>query len=219
MKRKEIRDHYENNREEIESRLEEFRNLRDAPEDRKFLELVFVILTSQTEAQNAWKAAKALKNKDSLLSGNPEDIDTVLERNEVRYAEEKAIYIVQNREELSQPTLRNPERQLKISEKIDQDELDSSRAWFAENVSGISWKGASHFLRNIGYGNGFAIVSSHIIGVMNELGLTESTEPPSGREKYLEVEERIQELAEELDIDVKALDLVLWSMRTGEVFK
>jgi len=32
-------------------------------------------------------------------------------------------------------------------------------------------------------------------------------------------EETMRELAEELGIDIQALDLVLWSMETGEVFK
>lgn len=219
MKRSDIEKQYEEQKEEIESRLEEFHELRDAPEERKFLELVFVILTSQTKAEKAWEAAKQLESQDLLTSGNDECIQQVLEEQDVQYAKEKASYIIENYENLSQPTLADPERKLKISNRIDVEDLDSSRDWFAENVKGISWKGASHFLRNIGYGNGFAIISSHIIDTMQELGLVEAAEPPRNREEYLELEERLQEFAEDTGIDIEALDLVLWSMKTGEVFK
>ena len=83
----------------------------------------------------------------------------------------------------------------------------------------MSWKGSSHFLRNIGYGDDFAIISSHIINVLHELGLLETLDPPSGKKEYLEIERKFQDLARTLEIDVKELDLVLWSMRTGKVFK
>ncbi|EGQ43832.1 MAG: hypothetical protein J07AB43_04980 [Candidatus Nanosalina sp. J07AB43] len=61
--KEDIKQHFKENRKEIENRLEEFRELRESPNKRKFNELVFVILTSQTEAQKAWEASKKLKEQ------------------------------------------------------------------------------------------------------------------------------------------------------------
>lgn len=219
MKKSEIKKQYREKREEIDSRLKEFKDLRDSSEERKFLELTFVLLTSRTGAEKAWEAANKLQSSDLLLSGGTGDIEQILDEHEVQYPENKAEFIVENREKLSQPTLADPEKKLKISDRIDAEDLDSSRRWFVENVKGISWKGASHFLRNIGYGNSFAIISSHIAGQLYELELKEDPDPVDNEEEYLELEQRLQELSEDLGIDIKALDLVLWSMKTGKVFR
>mgnify|MGYP002761250269 CR=1 FL=1 len=219
MERSDIENHYRENRREIESRLESFESLKDSGEERKFKELVFVILTSQTDAEKAWEATETLENRNLLYKGKKKEISTVLEAEGIQYAEEKSGYIVENRESLSQPTLADPERKLKISQKIDESNLNQSREWFAENVKGMSWKGSSHFLRNIGYGDDFAIISGHIINVLHELGILETLEPPSGKKEYLEIENKFQDLAENLETGAKELDLVLWSMRTGKIFK
>lgn len=219
MNRKKITEHYRENREEIEGRLKDFKKLRDSSEDRKFKELVFVILTSQTEAEKAWSAVKSLDEENLIQSGGKGEISRLLDENSVSYPDDKASYIRENFRDLSQPTLEDPEQGLKISRRINTDDLESTRSWFAENVKGISWKGASHFLRNIGYGNGFAIISGHISSQMFELGLTETPEPPENREEYMDMEEKLQEFSDKIGIDIKALDLVLWSMKTGEVFK
>jgi N-glycosylase/DNA lyase len=219
MKKSEIKKHYREKRKEIDSRLKEFKSLRDSSEERKFLELTFVLLTSRTDAEKAWEAANKLERSDLLLSGGTEDIGTILDEKGVQYPEKKAEFVVENREKLSQPTLVDPEKKLKISNRIDKEDLDSSRRWFAENLKGIGWKGASHFLRNIGYGNGFAIISGHIAGQLYELELKENPGPVDDEEEYLELEQRLQKLSEDLGIDIKALDLVLWSMKTGKVFR
>ncbi|EGQ43831.1 MAG: hypothetical protein J07AB43_04970 [Candidatus Nanosalina sp. J07AB43] len=120
---------------------------------------------------------------------------------------------------LSQPTLTDSKHSLKINSRIDEEDLEKTRRWFAENIKGISWKGSSHFLRNIGYGNGFAIISSHISSQMYELGLTKNPNPPDTYRRYVNQEQKLKEFSEDIGIDIKALDLVLWSMRTGEIFK
>ncbi|MFB6116026.1 MAG: hypothetical protein ABEK10_00805 [Candidatus Nanosalina sp.] len=219
MNQKDIIKHYRSNQKKIESRLEEFNELRNSSDIRKFEELSFVILTSQTDAKNAWQAVKKLREDSLILEGEKEEISDVLENSTISYSKDKADYIVKNRENLSQPTLADPERKVKINSRIDAENLESTREWFSENIKGISWKGASHFLRNIGYGNGFAIISSHIASQLFDLGLTDNPEPPKNRKQYLSKEEALQDLAENTGIDIKALDLVLWSMKTGEVFK
>lgn len=213
-----IKQQYREEKEVIEQRLEEFSELRDASEYRLFKEFVFVILTSQTSAKKAWEAAEQLDSQDLLLDGDRSEIAEVLRDNEVQYEENKASYIVENRQTLSQPTLQDPTNELKISYKIDENNLEKTRRWMVENLQGVGWKAASHFLRNIGYSN-LAIVSGYISEDLAELGLTESAQQPGNEDEYLEAEEKMRKLAEELEISVEALDLVLWSMETGEVFK
>ena len=219
MKYRELKEHYLENKDEIEERLEEFRETGDSGDKRLFKELVFVILTSQTEAQKAWKATQEMDEKDLLLAGNREQIVEVLKRNGVQYENDKASYIVENRKFLSQPTLSNPAKELKLKEKIDKEDLEKSRDWLVENLKGIGMKGASHFLRNIGHGNGFAIISGHLLDKMFELGIIDSNEPPSNREEYRAIEQNFREFSQEIGISAPALDLAIWSMETGEVFK
>ena len=219
MDKKKILKHYQENREVIDNRLKEFERLRDADDQRLFKELVFVILTSQSSAKKSWEATQKLEELSLLESSEKDEIARVLELNDIQYEQKKASYIVENRKKLSQPTLTDPSGKLKIAELIRPDSLDKTRSWFVENIDGLSWKGGSHFLRNIGYGNGFAIVSSRIVSKLYELDYVEDLEQPSDKESYLEVEKKMQQLAEDTGIDVKALDLVLWSMETGEVFK
>lgn len=219
MNTEEVRDHYLKHKEKVETRLREFEQLRDSSDRRLFQELVFVILSSQTSAKKAWKASEELEKSNFLLEGSKNEISEILASNEIQYEVSKADYIVKNREMLLQPTLTNPEKELKLKGKINPENLDKSRKWLAENIQGISWKGASHFLRNIGYGNSFGIISSHILTKLAQLGAIENTDQPSNKESYIELEKEMQEIAEKIDIDVKALDLVLWSMETGKVFK
>ncbi|MFB6208819.1 MAG: hypothetical protein ABEJ56_01625 [Candidatus Nanohaloarchaea archaeon] len=219
MKREDLMEQYRERRKEIDSRLEDFEKLRQASDIRMFKELVFVILTSQTEAEKAWEATGELDDRGLLDEGGEQRIAEVLRDHDVSYEENKSSYIVENRKKLSQPTLDDPSGELKLKNRIDPENLEKTRKWLVDSVSGISWKGASHFLRNIGYGNGFAIISSHILKVMSQLDLIESPSAPENREEYMEYEEKLRRLSEELGIDIKALDLVTWSLRTGEVFK
>lgn len=219
MDSEDIQNHYSENKEIVEERLEEFKQLQEADDERLFLELVFVILTSQTQAKNAWEAVFSLKENDLLLEGESDAMAELLESHEVQYEHNKAGYVTKNRKMFSQPTLNDPTGELKLKDRIDPERLDRTRSWFVENVNGLGWKGASHFLRNIGYGNGFAIISSRISSKMYELGLLDSPEPPSDKDSYLEAERDLKNFSEDIGIDIKALDLVLWSMETGEVFR
>jgi len=219
MNPEEIQKHYQENKEEIEKRLEEFKNLQNGSDYRLFMELCFVILTSQSSAKKCWKAVQKLDNQHLLIEGDKSEIAKILNRNEIQYEENKASYLVENRKTLSQPTLTNPTKELKIKEKLDTENLEKTREWLVENIEGLGWKGASHFLRNIGYGNNFAIISNYISKTLYKFELIDEAEQPKNKEEYLKQEEKMNKLAAQLDIQIQALDLILWSMETGEVFK
>lgn len=94
------------------------------------------------------------------------------------------------------------------------------RDWLAreKRIKGLGYKEASHFLRNIGL-MGHAILDKHVLRCLADLEVVDSSRPPSTRARYLEIEERLKGVAREVGIDFDELDLVLWSMKTGEVLK
>ncbi len=218
MNKEEVVEHYRNNKTEIESRLDKFENLREASNRRLFQELSFVIFSSQSSAENSWSAAERIGEK-GLVQNSKTEIAEVLTQEQVQFEERKADYIIKNRRLLSQPTFDNPSTDLKIKSRIKPENLNKTRDWFSRNISGLSWKGSSHFLRNIGYGNGFAILSQHTVSALTDLEVIKSLDPPKNREEYIDMENKVQRFSEEISINIKALDLVLWSVRTGKVFK
>jgi len=94
------------------------------------------------------------------------------------------------------------------------------RDWLAQEkqVKGLGYKEASHFLRNIGV-KGHAILDKHVMRCLAEIGVIDTAKPPATRRQYLEVEQQLVRFAREIRIDFDELDLVLWSMKTGEVLK
>ena len=87
-----------------------------------------------------------------------------------------------------------------------------------EKVDGIGYKEASHFLRNVGF-DGAAILDRHILTLMREYKLIEHVPETLTRRRYLEIEEKLRELAGKVDLSLAELDLYLWYMKTGEVLK
>ncbi len=64
-----------------------------------------------------------------------------------------------------------------------------------------------------------AILDKHILRSLAELKIIDDPKPPNTRAKYLAIEEKLKDLARATEIDFDELDLVLWSMKTGEILK
>lgn len=94
------------------------------------------------------------------------------------------------------------------------------RDWLAQEkqVKGLGYKEASHFLRNIGV-KGHAILDKHVMRCLCEVGVVDAPKPPQTRTRYLAVEQELIRFAREIKVDFDELDLVLWSMKTGEILK
>ena len=94
------------------------------------------------------------------------------------------------------------------------------RDWLAKEprVKGLGYKESSHFLRNVGF-RGYGILDKHVLRCLTEVGVVDSAKPPTTRRRYLEVEAAMREFAQSVQIDFDELDLVLWSMKTGEILK
>lgn len=203
----EIKRIYFSIQEKIRSRLNEFDRLREKGNDGEiFAELVFCILTPQSKAQSCWKTVETLLNKNLLLKGNEDQISKMLKR--VRFRNRKAEYIVEAR------------KHYPIRSKIKKfDDIYSAREWLVKNVRGMGYKEASHFLRNIGFGEELAILDRHILKNLKSLGVIEEIPRFLTKKKYFEIEKKMKKFSEKVEIPMSHLDLVLWYKETGEVFK
>jgi N-glycosylase/DNA lyase len=94
------------------------------------------------------------------------------------------------------------------------------RDWLAQEtrIKGLGFKESSHFLRNIGF-KGYGILDKHVMRCLAELKVVETPKPPTTRNRYIETEQKLRVFASDVCINFDELDLVLWSMKTGEVLK
>jgi len=201
---------YEEVRELIERRLAEFRSVDRRDVVRLFEELTFCVMTPQSRAKAALRAVEELKSRGLLLGGGPEEVAEVLRRNGIRFHNQKAKYIVKNRELVRGDKPR-------LIELLGED-VHRVREVLVEEVWGFGLKEASHFMRNIGY-SGLAVLDRHILKWMKDLGAIEEVPGTLTRRRYLELERRFIRLSEELGLAPEALDLLLWYASTGEVLK
>jgi len=106
-----------------------------------------------------------------------------------------------------------------ILEKIEVLMAIELRNWMAENVDGIGYKEAGHFIRNIGKSdNKVAILDRHILRNLCALNVI-SNEKLKGKKNYFEVEDKFIDFSSKIGIPIDELDLLFWSRENGEVFK
>src|SRR4030066_280561 len=79
-----------------------------------------------------------------------------------------------------------------------------------KNKKGIGYKEASHFLRNIGFGEKIAILDRHILRNLNQLGIIEEIPKSISQAKYMQIEKNMMEFAKQINIPLSDLDLLFW---------
>jgi len=196
---------------EIRARLSDFRKVWRQGDRKIFGELCFCICTPQSKAVYCDKAVKELERSGVLFSGSVPEVRKRLKA--VRFPNNKARFIVETRKRLSVGG------KIMIKRHIDPADLFSTREWLVENILGLGLKEASHFLRNIGFGDRLAILDVHILKNMVRLGVIKERPKNTGRKIYYELEKKFRDLAAELGIPMAELDILLWARETGVVFK
>ncbi len=209
----EIKEIYSDIKDKIKSRLNEFRQIgRTGRDEDIFAELVFCLLTPQSKAKTCWTAVQTLVNKNLLLKGDESQIYTELKG--VRFKYRKAEYVVIARKQFS------GEGKISIKFQIGQFRDNfKMREWLVHNIKGVGYKEASHFLRNIGYGENLAILDRHILKNLVLFGVIKEFPNSLSKSKYLLIEKKMKEFAEAVNIPMSHLDFVLWCKETGEIFK
>jgi N-glycosylase/DNA lyase len=200
-------------KDKIEARLADFRRIWAEGKDRDlFAELAFCILTPQSRARTCWPAIERLKSCGLLFEGTAEEIRGELKN--VRFRERKASYIVSARNQFTKGG------RLSIRSILGGfSDPFAAREWLVENVLGLGYKEAGHFLRNIGLGEDLAILDRHILKNLVLLGVIDEVPSSLTKKRYLEIERRMIVFSKEAKIPMGHLDLLLWSKETGEIFK
>jgi len=200
-------------RTEILKRLSEFEAVwQTGTDERLWEEMVFCFFTGGCSARMGLRSVEAIR--PILLSGNQDELAAAL-RGKHRYPNARASYIVASREFLQEHC------NLRLRKKLQSFDNDLERRdWLVKEkrIKGLGYKEASHYLRNIGL-KGYAILDKHILRSLAELEIIDDAKPPNTRLKYLAVEEKLKNLAKITQIDFDELDLVLWSLKTGEILK
>ncbi len=198
---------------EIRERLAEFDAIWKNGDDFKLWEeMVFCFFTGGCSAKMGLNSVEAVR--PILMDGTHEDLTQAL-LGKHRYPNARAGYIVASRNFLQDHC------DMKIREKLESFEDDLERRdWLVreKGIKGLGYKEASHYLRNIGF-KGYAILDKHVLRSMAELKIIDDPKPPNTRSRYLTYEQLLKKLADQLKIDFDEMDLVLWSMKTGEILK
>ncbi len=208
-----IKTAYTERREEIRARIREFEIIWESePDERLWEEMVFCFFTGGCSAKMGLRSVEAVR--PLLMSGNHAELAEVL-RGKHRYPNARAGYIVASRDFLQEHC------GMRLREKLESfDNHLERRDWLVKEkgIKGLGYKEASHFLRNIGF-KGYAILDKHVLRSLAELKIIDDPKPPNNRSKYLAVENRLENLAKITGVDFDELDLVLWSLKTGEILK
>ena len=202
-------------RKEIKKKLSEFDEVwRNGTDARLWEELAFCIFTAGASARMGLNSIEAVRSL--LLDGEPEAMTRALKRAGAhRFPIARPRYIVTTRAYFRA----HFDMKLRKHLRSFSDPLER-RDWLAQEkqIKGLGYKEASHFLRNIGI-KGHAILDKHVMNCLSEVGVINAPTPPTNRKRYLELEQQFLRFSRDIKINCDELDLVLWSMKTGEILK
>lgn len=205
---------YERIKPDIKRRLEDFKEIwLDGNNEDIHVELSFCILTPQSKARSAWSAITKLRDNGLLYHGDEEEIVNYL--NVVRFKNTKAKNLVILREQMKDS----------LGEIITKDffsilgDVFEVREWIVKHIRGMAHKEASHFLRNVGFGDEIAILDRHILRNLVRLGVIEEIPKTITPKRYKEIEKKMERYCKRIELPMDEFDLLLWYLEAGEIFK
>ncbi|MDP8229689.1 MAG: N-glycosylase/DNA lyase [Candidatus Gorgyraea atricola] len=202
---KSLLDSYKKKKIDIRNRLQEFQHVYKRGDKDIFAELCFCILTPQAKAVICDQAIKRLQRHDLLFKGSQGDVRRCLKG--VRFPNNKARYLVEAR------------KCSDLKAMIDTKDLIRARDWLVKNIKGLGYKEASHFLRNIGFGQDLAILDRHILKNLKRYGIIKKIPESLTKKEYIKIENKMREFFQQLNIPLDEIDLLFWSTETGIIFK
>jgi N-glycosylase/DNA lyase len=215
-----LKEYSESYKDIVTKRLREFKRLRKAHKSRIFCEICFCILTPQSNALVCDRAVAKMDRMGWLK-------DPVAYRDEIgrairgiRFWRNKTKYILRAWKRFESEGGGGLKAVL-LSRRLELEGNRELRNWLREEMRGmgVGMKEASHFLRNVGYWENLAIIDRHVLKCLCELGVLSDAMPPKSDTYYREFEEHISEFSSEIGLQMGELDLLLWSARTGYIFK
>jgi N-glycosylase/DNA lyase len=188
----------------VNKRIKEFKKIDKNSSDQLFKEMCFCILTANFSAERSMQIHNQLSK--CFLTDSQETLAIKLKKSGYRFPNTRAGYITES-------TKCKDILQTIISSL----EGEERREWLVKNIKGLGFKEASHFLRNIGFDD-YAIIDSHILELLERHKLIKSSKTLT-RKKYMEIEKILQTIAIKTNLTLAELDLYLWYMETGKIFK
>lgn len=189
----------------VQEKIREFKELGGKDIDEIFKELCFCILTAGYNAERSIMIQE--KIGDGFLKFSQEDLSLMLRELGHRYPDARARYIVKAREKID-------DLKVVLSSLRDDKQI---REWLVENIDGVGYKEASHFLRNIGRLD-VAIIDFHILDLLDRYGVIKKPKTLT-KKKYLEIEKILENISNQLNMKLGELDLYLWYLETGKILK
>ena len=197
----------------IEKRINHYSNVFIKGSDEAiFAELAFCIFTPQSKALSCWKAVNILHDKNILFKGSVNNIAKNI--NNVRFQNNKAKFLVEARNKFTI----NGQLNIKEVLKSFNNPLDL-RKWIIDNIKGIGYKEAGHFLRNIGLVLDLAIFDRHILRNLKFYNAIEEVPSTLTSKIYLDIEQKMINFCKNINIPMAHMDLLMWAMQTGGIFK
>jgi len=194
---------------DIEKRKVEFRENNTLEKIEK--EFFFCLLTPQCRAKVCWANVESLFAMGILQEGSEKQISEHLYG--IRFKNNKAHYIVDARDKFFNGS------EILVKKLSEGNSAKGLRKYLVENVKGMGYKEASHFLRNTGKGYELAILDRHILRGLTLTGVIKKIPGSLSAGKYLSTEESMNKFAGDIQIPMFNLDFVFWYFFNGEVFK
>ena len=194
---------------QIRFRLAEFAAL---PDGALFYEVCFCILTPQSSGRRCGECVELLRGMDFQGRKYAAPAVARILRRKARFHKTKARYLLELKRRY--PVIRD----YLLAQRGQKGSGSAAREFLVAQVRGFGYKEASHLLRNIGFRD-LAILDRHILNSMRELGIIRSLPKSVSRNIYLDLEQRLLRFARRARIPADELDLLLWSMKTGEIYK
>ncbi|KQC15062.1 MAG: hypothetical protein APR63_12840 [Desulfuromonas sp. SDB] len=199
---------------QLKIRLNQFRSLyRKGNQQEIFQELCFCLLTPQSKAKSCWEAVLILRDSGLVHRGTHCEIAQVL-RTKTRFHNQKALNLVLARD-LVYNELEGDLRKLLNSTS----RIEKLREQLVRTFRGMGYKEASHFIRNVGRSFDLAILDRHILKNLVKHKIIREIPKSINSMKYAEIENKMKRWSEKIDIPLAELDLLLWYLETGEIFK
>ena len=190
---------------EISARLNEFKKLRGASDEKIFYELCYCVLTAHGSAR-AGRGAQARLEKNGFWHVG--DIGDCLDG--VRYRNNKKLFLLNNRVNIISDSL-NLREFLEGDGFLVRDAVVNDSRHF----KGLGMKAASQFLRNVGVSN-LAILDRHILKSLRDYGVIKEIPSSITKNVYIEIEGKMRGFSKGIDVPMDALDVLFWTGLSGE---
>jgi N-glycosylase/DNA lyase len=187
----------------VQDRATSFHAIQQQPPDALFLELCYCLLTANCKADHCLTIQHTLGA--TFLHGTEHDIKDELRNHHYRFPPRASrIIAARKHKDTLLSTLQNLQG-------------EDRRRWLVDTISGLGYKEASHFLRNIGFDD-YAIIDTHILDLLTTHEVISPLRTLTPR-RYLDIETKLRGIAQQAGLTLAELDLYLWHLETGKIIK